>query len=159
MEELEDNELERRGGQMSFLEHLDELRKRLVNSVVIIVVAFMFCWFVSGHIYEFLEVPIRRALSEAERRDLPIKGLTGDEKVMPLTSLREGDHGRFVFDQATKLGASVVQPGTSVESAVTRDGDGVVGLFTEEPIYTINAVIPKGVRLPVDLTGASTEMT
>src|SRR6187399_2126744 len=127
MEELETNELEQRGGQMSFLEHLDELRKRLVNSVVIIVVAFFFCWFVSGYIYEFLEVPIRRALSEAERRDLPVKGVTGEEKIMPLTSLKEGDHGRFVFDQATKLGASVVQPGTSVNSTVSRDSEGTVG--------------------------------
>ena len=159
MEELEDNELEQRGGQMSFLEHLDELRKRLVYSVVIIVIAFFFCWFVSGYIYAFLEVPIRRALSEAERQELPVKGLTGDEKVLPLVSLKEGDRGRFVFDRATKLGASVVQPGTSVESSVNRDSEGIVGLFTEEPIYTVNAVIPKGVRLPVDLTGASTETT
>ena len=56
-------------GQMSFLEHLDELRKRLVNSVVFIVVAFMACWFVSQDIYNFLSVPIRRALSEASRRE------------------------------------------------------------------------------------------
>jgi sec-independent protein translocase protein TatC len=159
MDELENNELEQRGGQMSFLEHLDELRKRLVNSVVIILVAFVFCWFVSGHIYQFLEVPIRRALSEAERQDLPIKGLTGDEKIMPLGSLKEGDHGRFVFDTATKLGETVVQPGTSVESSVTRDREGILGLFTAEPIYTINAVIPQGVQLPVDLAGTSTATT
>ena len=36
---------------MSFLEHLDELRKRLVNSVIIIIVAFIVCWFFSGYIY------------------------------------------------------------------------------------------------------------
>ena len=159
MEELEDNEPERRGGQMSFLEHLDELRKRLVNSVVIIVVAFFFCWFVSGYIYEFLEVPIRRALSEAERRDLPVNGVTGNEKIAPLTALKEGDQGRFVFDQATKIGTSVVQPGTSVDSSVSRDSAGTVGLFTAEPIYTVNAVIPAGVRLPVDLTGTETVTT
>jgi sec-independent protein translocase protein TatC len=158
MEELDDK-LEQRGGQMSFLEHLDELRKRLVNSVIIVIIAFIFCWFVSGHIYKFLEVPIRQALSEAERRDLPVKGLTGDEKILPLTSLKEGDHGRFVFDRATKLGVSVVQPGTSVEANVTRDVEGVPGLFTTEPIYTINAVIPAGVRLPADLTGADTQET
>jgi len=144
-------ELEQRGGQMSFLEHLDELRRRLVNSVVIIVVAFMACWFVSDKIYNFLEVPIRQALSEAERRELPVKGLTGDEKIMPLASLKEGDSGRFVFDRSTKLGASVVQPGTSVQAVVTKDAEGTVGLFTTEQIYTVNAVIPAGVRLPVDL--------
>ena len=81
--------------QMSFLDHLDELRKRLVNSVIIIVVAFIFCFYFSSQIFNFLSVPIRKALSEAERRDLPIKGLTGDEKVLPLSSLKEGDKGLY----------------------------------------------------------------
>ena len=155
MDELETDGLAQRGGQMSFLEHLDELRKRLVNSVIIVVIAFVFCWFVSDRIYSFLEVPIRYALSEAERRELPVQGLTGDEKILPLSNLKEGDRGRFVFDRATKLGVSVVQPGTSVEAVVAKDLDGVEGLFTSEQIYTINAVIPAGVRLPVNLAAGA----
>ena len=47
------DELELRAGQMSFLEHLDELRKRLVNSVIIIILAFSVCWFFSDRIYNF----------------------------------------------------------------------------------------------------------
>jgi Sec-independent protein secretion pathway component TatC len=35
------------GGQMSFLEHLDELRTRLLRSIVFVVVAAMGCWFAS----------------------------------------------------------------------------------------------------------------
>lgn len=160
MRELEPSDLEQRGGQMSFLEHLDELRRRLVNSVIIVTIAFIFCWFVSDRIYSFLEVPIRQALSEAERRELPVKGLTGDEKILPLSSLKEGDQGRFVFDRATKLGASVVQPGTSVNAMVSKDATGVAGLFTTEQIYTVNAVIPAGVRLPADLAAdAETQET
>lgn len=142
------------GAQMSFLEHLDELRKRLVNSVIIIVIAFVLCWFVSDQIYNFLAVPIRQALSEAERLDVPLRdGLTGEERVLSLTSLKVGDRGRFVFDRATKLGVSVISPGTSVRARVARDRQGNPGLFTDEPIYTTNAVIPEGVRLPVELTG------
>jgi sec-independent protein translocase protein TatC len=140
---------------MSFLDHLDELRRRLVNSVIIVVIAFMACWFVSDEIYSFLEVPIRRALSEAERREIPVQGLTGEEKIVPLASLKEGDRGRFVFDRSTKLGVSVVQPGTSVEAVVSKDAAGLTGLFTSEQIYTVNAVIPPGVRLPVDLAADS----
>ena len=140
------------GGQMTFLEHLDELRRRLVNSVIIIVVAFAFCWFVSDRIYDFLSVPIRQALSEAERRELPISGLTGDEKILPLTAVKEGDTGRYVFDRATKLGVSVISPGTSVQAVAASDASGNIGLFTAEPIYTNNAIIPKGVRLPIELT-------
>src|SRR5260370_42122072 len=39
------------GGQMSFLEHLDELRTRLIRSIVFVVVAAMGCWFFSAGIY------------------------------------------------------------------------------------------------------------
>ncbi len=138
--------------QMSFLDHLDELRKRLVNSVIIIVVAFVFCFYFSGQIFNFLSVPIRKALSEAERRDLPVKGLTGDEKILPLSSLKEGDTGLYVFDRATKLGVSVIAPGTSVQSVVGKDSENLPGLFTREPIVTTNGVIPSGVRLPADLS-------
>ena len=136
---------------MSFLEHLDELRRRLVNSAIIIVVAFMMCWFVSGYIFNFLAVPIRQALSEAERRDVPAQGLTGEEKILPLSSLQVGDKGRYVFDRAASLGTGVVQAATSVQAVVAADSEGRPALFTAEPIYTSNAVIPAGMRLPVDL--------
>jgi Sec-independent protein secretion pathway component TatC len=43
-----DHELQDRGGQMSFLEHLDELRRRLVNVVVIIVVSLVIFWLLTG---------------------------------------------------------------------------------------------------------------
>lgn len=152
MDQLETQQEEDLDSQMSFLDHLDELRKRLVNSVIIVVIAFVFCFYFSGQIFNFLSVPIRRALSEAERRELPIKGLTGDEKILPLSNLKEGESGVYVFDQPTKLGLSVIAPGTSVDATVGRDHEGTVGVFTNEAIITNNGVIPMGVRLPVNLT-------
>ncbi len=136
-------------GQMSFLEHLDELRKRLVSSVIIIIVAFMLCWFVSDKIYDFLSVPIRQALSDAARRDMPIGGITGEEKMLPLGNLNDGYTGRYIFDRSTKFGATVITPGSSVLAKVTRDSQGHLGLFTTEPLITNNAIIPAGVRLPL----------
>ena len=154
MHELENNDLDAvRGGQMSFLEHLDELRKRLVNSVIIIVIAFVFCFAFSDTIFDFLSVPIRRALSEAERRELPIKGMTGDEKILPLSNLQDGETGLYVFDRATKVGPSVIAPGTSIAAKVGSDSEGVRGVFTTEQIVTNNGVIPPGVRLPIELAG------
>lgn len=147
-DEIPQEELET---QMSFLEHLDELRKRIVRSVIIIVIAFFLCFYVSRDIYNFLSVPIRQALSEAERRKLPIEGVTGDEKVLPLTTLVEGDKGKYIFDKATTLGVTVVSPGTSVQSVVIKDKAGTLGLFTDEPIFVNNAIIPKGIRLPANL--------
>ena len=46
----EEQEGRQLGGQMSFLEHLDELRRRIIRSVIFIFVALIFCWFVSGPI-------------------------------------------------------------------------------------------------------------
>lgn len=135
-------------GQMSFLEHLDELRKRLVSSVIIIVVAFTICWFISDRIYDFLSVPIRRALSEAARKELPITGITGQEKILALAEIKEGEAGRYIFDRSTKLGPTVVSPGSSVLAKVSRDFEGKLGLFTTEALITNNAIIPAGVRLP-----------
>jgi sec-independent protein translocase protein TatC len=37
-----------------------------------------------------------------------------------------------------------------VQAKVARDAQGQLGLFTDEPIYAGNTVIPKGVRLPFD---------
>jgi len=133
---------------MSFLEHLDELRRRLIRSVIAIIIAFVGCWFASDIIFDFLSVPIRRALSEAQRREVPLVGLTGNEKIQPLDSLKEGDRGRFVFAESTKLGTGVIQPGASVNAVVMADAEGNLWLFTDEPIITPNAVVPKGVRLP-----------
>jgi len=140
------------GGQMSFMEHLDELRRRLINSVLIIVVAFVICFFFSPRIYNFLAIPIEKALGEAQRREIPVEGLLGDEKVVPLSALKEGETGRYVFERATKIGGTLIAPGTSVEAIVAQDNQGKIGLFTVELIYTSNAIIPKGIRLPADLT-------
>jgi sec-independent protein translocase protein TatC len=135
---------------MSFLEHLDELRKRLVYSTIIVVTAFCACWFVSGYIYNFLSIPIRQALSDASRRELPITGITGEEKITPIDQVKEGDKGRYIFDRATKLGPTLVSPGASVLAQVTRDANGRLGLYTTEGLITNNAVVPAGVRLPIE---------
>ncbi len=140
------------GGQMSFLEHLDELRRRLIRSVLFVGLALVLCWFVSDRIYNFLSVPIRRALAEAAQRPVPLEGLAGGVDVLPLGALQDGDSGRYVFAEATKLGTSVIPAGASVMARVGRDVQGRVGVFTDEPIFAGRTVIPKGVRLPVDLS-------
>src|SRR3982075_2490722 len=85
------------GGQMSFLEHLDELRSRLIRSLGFVFLAATICWFVSDRIYAFLAVPIEHALAEAQRRQVPLNGLTGNEKILPLSTVKENDVGRYIF--------------------------------------------------------------
>jgi sec-independent protein translocase protein TatC len=146
-EEAREREL---GGQMSFLEHLDEFRRRLVQSAVIIFIAFLGCWFVSDRIYNFLAQPAQRALADAQRRQFPVDGLTQKEKILPLNDLKEGDAGRYVFNAATKLGVSLIPAGATVQAKVIVDPNGKLGLFTQEPLFTENAIIPAGVRLPIN---------
>src|SRR5881227_1878567 len=148
-----DKDGEELGGQMSFLEHLDELRRRLIRSIVFIFVALIACWFVSDRIYNFLSVPIRRAMADATEHPVPLQGLTGSETVLPLSSVKEGDTGRYVFAEATKFGKmSVIPTGTSVLARVARGPDGQLGVFTDEPLFAGPTVVPKGVRLPVDFS-------
>jgi sec-independent protein translocase protein TatC len=147
------------GGQMSFLEHLDELRTRLIKSIVFVFVATTLCWFVSDRIYNFLAIPVEQALSEAQQRRAPIAGITGQETIQPLSAAKEGDTGRYVFSQETRLGSSLIPLGASVAAKVARDAQGQLGLFTDEPLYAGSAVVPKGVRLPVDFAAAPAPYT
>ena len=138
------------GGQMSFLEHLDELRRRLIRSIIFVFAALLLCWFVSDEIYNFLAAPIRRALAEVAQRPVPLQGLTGGEHILPLSTIKEGDTARYVFEETTKLGTSVVPPGASVAVRVATGADGQLGVFTDEALFAGSSVIPKGVRLPLD---------
>ena len=147
------------GGQMSFLEHLDELRRRLIRSFVFVFIAASVCWFFSDRIYSFLAAPVERALAEAQRRQVPIAGQTGTEMIAPVTSLKENDTGRFVFPEETKLGTSLVPAGASVTARVYKDTQGKLALFTDEPLFAGNTVIPKGIRLPTELSSAGESYT
>ena len=139
------------GGQMSFLEHLDELRRRLIHSFIFVFLAASVSWFFADRIYNFLAIPVERALAEAQRTQVPIAGQVGNETITSIATLKENDTGRYVFAQETKLGTSLIPAGASVMARVVKDSQGKLGLFTDEALYSGTTVIPKGVRLPTDL--------
>ena len=136
------------GGQMSFLEHLDELRKRLIRSIIFVAVAATFCWFVHRPIYNFLARPVQTALAEAQqKRRVPITGLNGQVSTVSLSSLNPNEKIRFVFLDATTLGPASIPAGASVMARLDKDSQGNIGLYTDEPLVVGNEVIPKDVRL------------
>jgi sec-independent protein translocase protein TatC len=145
------------GGQMSFLDHLDELRRRLIRSFIFVFLAAAVSWFFAPQIYAFLAAPVEKALAEAQRRQVPIAGQTGNETIQALSSLKENDTGRYVFGEETKLGTSLIPAGASVMARVVKDSQGKLGLFSDEALYAGNTVIPKGVRLPADLAATAAE--
>jgi sec-independent protein translocase protein TatC len=53
--------------KMSFLEHLDELRRRLIVSVSAIAAGFLVCLFFIDDIFAFIMVPLQRALPQGGR--------------------------------------------------------------------------------------------
>ena len=50
------------GGKMSFLEHLDEFRKRLINSLIAVAVGMGLSFFFINRIFEFIMVPLQQML-------------------------------------------------------------------------------------------------
>ena len=59
------------GGRMSFLGHLDELRKRLIISVIAVLAGALGCWFMAEPIFDLLSRPIIRFLPEGTKLALP----------------------------------------------------------------------------------------
>ncbi|MBZ5499195.1 MAG: twin-arginine translocase subunit TatC [Acidobacteriia bacterium] len=53
---------EEESGKMSFLEHLDELRKRLVRIIAYLGIGFIASWYFSKAIFHFLDKPLREQL-------------------------------------------------------------------------------------------------
>ena len=156
-EEARDEEL---GGQMSFLEHLDELRTRLIRSMAFVLIAAFACWWVSKPIYNFLARPVQRALAEAQQqRKVTIDGLNGQLSMVPLNSLHQNDKVRWIFPELTKLGQITIPAGASVMARVDRDAQGNLGLFTDEPLTAGNDVLPKDVKLPIDLSRGYDQLT
>jgi len=61
-----------RGGEeelprMTLLEHLEELRRRILISIVAVVIAFLACWAYAPRIFHWLERPILQFLPEGEK--------------------------------------------------------------------------------------------
>src|SRR5215204_6516042 len=140
----QDEQLE---GQMSFLEHLDELRKRLVRSVLFILVAFIACFYFSDKIFNFLAVPVQRELATAKQRRIESGG--------SFSNLKEGDTARFIFNEKTNLGSVVIPIGASVEAKIANCEETKLCVLTEEDIFIGEVVVPKGAKVAEIISGGA----
>ncbi len=62
-DEPEIEEQEELHGQMSFLDHLEELRNRLIRMLIAVGVAFGVCWWQAGKISRIIQIPIAEAIT------------------------------------------------------------------------------------------------
>jgi sec-independent protein translocase protein TatC len=53
--------------KMTFLEHLEELRKRLIISIIALVVAFLACWNFADRIFAFIQEPLIKYLPPGDK--------------------------------------------------------------------------------------------
>ncbi|QQS46231.1 MAG: twin-arginine translocase subunit TatC [Acidobacteriota bacterium] len=94
--------------QMSFLDHLDELRRRLINSVIIVAIAFSICFAFADYIYRFLAVPVVEQLQK-ERRTRQVASGTID-----IAKVKEGEIVQYTFTQEIAVSDVKVPLGTTI---------------------------------------------
>jgi sec-independent protein translocase protein TatC len=69
-------EPEEESGKMSFLEHLDELRRRIIRILLYVVIGFCACFYFADPIYRFLAVPLVVVLPPGDNK-LVVTTVTG----------------------------------------------------------------------------------
>ncbi|MEW6207206.1 MAG: twin-arginine translocase subunit TatC [Acidobacteriota bacterium] len=155
----EEQEEELEQGSMSFLEHLDELRKRLVRCAIFIFVVFIVCWFFSDRIYGFLQVPVQAALFKAHL--IAAGDFSKNLAVKKLDDMPDGQEIDVTLKSNYKVGQAVIQAGTTIPAKVVRAEDGSAQIVLLRPwliddrtILDEGTVIPREVYLQSSLTNS-----
>ena len=151
--EAAENEPLSEEGTMSFLDHLDELRKRLIRIALFIGIAFVVCFFLSEPIYDFIQVPVRAAMLDAKRKIAPeFSGTT-----IKLTDLPDETGVVFTLTTEAKIGSILVTAGTAIPCKVRRDGEGTPQLLTSDYFMVDDqTIIEKDTVIPSQLYKSST---
>jgi sec-independent protein translocase protein TatC len=128
---------EQEGLQMSFLDHLDELRKRLIQSVTAIFIAFAICFWFSQDIYNFLAIPVRTQMQKAQSRQ------SGASKQVNFGDFAENEETYFPIPQDIVINSQKFFAGTLVlVKKVTREN--------QPAFVTVHSMLINGQRIPAE---------
>ncbi len=131
---------------MSFLDHLDELRSRLMRIAIFVLAAFILCWIFSDHIYNFLQVPVRAAMLDAKRQ--AAKPLT-NALISPLDNLADGEEVTYTLPLDLKVSDALIPAKTTIVVKVQKSEDGAVSLVTSKNWLVNEAlVLQAGFTIP-----------
>ena len=132
---------------MSFLEHLDELRRRLIQSVIAITIFFLVGWAFSARLYDILSVPVTRALAEARSAQSVSAGSA--DAAVDLSAVPTGSKFLYSFRAPVRLGAREIPMGTTVRVAVQDGAGGDRSIVLEEPLAVADYLFPAGTPIPL----------
>ena len=136
------------GAEMSFLEHLDELRTRLVRSAMAIAIMFVIGWFFSGQIFDFLSVPVTEALERAKAaREVSL----GSQTTADLATLASGTELQYSFAGPVQMGGVEIPKGTTIAARMQVDPDGKRALVLARAWGLGGKVFAEGTPIPVDV--------
>jgi len=130
---------------MSFLDHLDELRKRLTYSAIAIAIAFVICFSQSDKIYGFLDKPVRAALKRAREFQIENKKLP----IRPIEELADNASFTYVFNNEANLEGVTIPAGTTMPARLEKREKGRA-VVASSALVIGKSVIPEGFELPVD---------
>jgi sec-independent protein translocase protein TatC len=137
------------GGEMSFLEHLDELRTRLIRCVIAIAVFFMVGWFFSDKIFNFLQVPVTEAL---QRQRAAQNAKFGDSQLAgSLASVDPGTEIQYTFKVPVTLNGVEVPAGTTIAARIEADATGARRIVPARPWGVGGRVFAEGQPIPLDV--------
>lgn len=123
--------------QMSFLDHLDELRRRLIYCVAAIAVAFGITFYFSDYIYNFLAKPV---MEQSRKARLEYEKVWGGKP--NVEQLQEGALIQYTFAQDTAINGVKVPKGTTIPAKVVRNKEGKLDAVTAQPWVIGKTVIP-----------------
>ncbi|HZS46088.1 MAG TPA: twin-arginine translocase subunit TatC [Blastocatellia bacterium] len=133
-------------GKMSFLDHLDELRKRLVYCAIAIAVFFGVSWFFSDKIYDFLQKPV---LESIHRSNVELYKHSQTAANVPP---KEGESIQYTFQFQQELKGAMIPQGSSIQAVVKKGPDGKLYLATAQPWRLgTNIEIPADTPLPTNI--------
>src|SRR6185369_8930506 len=104
---------------MSFLDHLDELRRRLTYAAIAVAISFCICFSFSDRIYGFLDKPVREALKKARTFQMENK-----IPIHPIGDLPENATFNYVFSTETNLQGVSIPAGTTIPARFNKTEKG-----------------------------------
>lgn len=128
---------------MGFLDHLDELRRRIFYIVAFLGVAFVVCWGFSSSLYRFLSKPVSDALLAARLTN--VKSAT---RLTLASDLPEGATVTYIFGAGVTIQGAVIPAGTALPARIVKDSTGKRILETVQTTVLGDRVIPEKFPLP-----------